>query len=579
MKHLFYLNRYLYKYRYRLLLGVLFMTLSILFKIIPAQYVRYAFDIVSEGLKSKTESEIRLTILKYAGVILGTALIGGGFLYLVRQTIIVVSRFIEYDLKNEIYNHYQSLDLHFYKNNNTGDLMARISEDVSRVRMYLGPAIMYGVNLAITFILVIGYMLTINVKLTFYAILPLPILSYTIYYVNNIINKKSELIQRGISNMSSFTQETFSGINVLKTYICESHFIEKFKHMTNDYKTKSLSLVKTQALFFPFMMACIGLSIILTVYVGGKEVISGNITTGNIVEFIIYINMLTWPVTALGWITSIIQRAAASQKRINEFLAVKNMLISKKGFQKKIEGHIRFENVSFTYTDTKIKVFDKISFEIKAGETLAILGQVGSGKSTLMQLIARIYDVEEGTIYIDNKAIIDYDIQNLRKQLGYVPQDVFLFSDTIADNIRFGLANSTPEAIEKAAKQADLYNNILDLPQKFETLVGERGIMLSGGQKQRVSIARVMIKDTPILLLDDCLSAVDTQTEDNILNNLKENKNDCTTLIITHRISSAKLADRIMILEDKKIADLGTTEELLSRNIFFRELYQKQTGN
>ena len=555
---------------------MLFTIASILFKIIPARYVRNAFDLVIEGIKDD-QANLEVTILKYTAIILGAALVSGFFLFLIRQTIIVVSRLIEYDLKNEIYCHYQTLDNTFYKKNNTGDLMARISEDVNRVRMYLGPGIMYGLNLGITFILVIGYMLTINVKLTLFAIAPLPFLSVVIYYVNNLINQKSELIQRELSNMSSFNQETFSGIDILKSFACEDQFIRQFRQISNNYKRKSLNLVKTQAWFFPCMLISIGLSIILTVYIGGLEVIKGNITTGNIIEFLIYINMLTWPVTALGWITSITQRAAASQKRINEFLKVQSSLVSKKQLKRTIRGNIRFEKVSFSYKDTGIQVFDKVSFSLKAGETLAIFGSVGTGKTTLIQLLMRIYDVDEGIIYIDDQPIDDYDIQHLRRQIGYVSQDVFLFSDTIANNICFSLPDASSQDVIDASKQADLYANVHDLPQKFETIVGERGIMLSGGQKQRISIARVLIKDFAILLLDDCLSAVDTQTEANILNNLKKRQKQETILISSHRVSSTKLADKIILLENAKIAAIGSLEEVMDSNTKFRELYRKQT--
>lgn len=576
LKSLTYLNKYLRKYWFRLCLGILFTIASILFKIIPARYVRNAFDLVSTNLENE-QADLEFTILKYAAIILGAALASGFFLFLIRQTIIVVSRLIEYDLKNEIYRHYQTLDSTFYKNNNTGDLMARISEDVSRVRMYLGPAIMYGINLATTFILVIGYMFTINVKLTLFAIAPLPFLSIVIYYVNNLINHKSEVIQAELSNMASFTQETFSGINVLKSFVREPQFGLRFSEISNTYKHKSLNLVKTQAWFFPSMIISIGLSIILTVYVGGIEVIKGNITTGNIIEFLIYINMLTWPVTALGWITSITQRAAASQKRINEFLEVKSPLVSNHNLKYPIKGNIRFENVSFTYKDSGIQVFDKISFELKAGETLAIFGGVGTGKTTLIQLLMRLYDVDEGMIYIDDRPLSAYNIQDLREQMGYVPQDVFLFSDTIANNIRFCLPKATHEQVIEASKAADLYNNIQSLSKQFETVVGERGIMLSGGQKQRVSIARVLIKDFAVLLLDDCLSAVDTQTEDNILNNLKKRKHKVTTLITSHRVSCTKLADKVLLLDRAKLVDLGTLTEIMERNPKFRELYHKQT--
>ena len=587
MKELAYLNKYFVKYRYRFVLGILFITLSNVFAIFPAQMVRHAFDLVNDTIKvypnfkgtdlqSAFYEEFLFIILFYGGLIVLMAFMRGAFLYLTRQTTIVMSRLIEYDLKNEVYTHYQSLPVSFYRRNNTGDLMARISEDVSRVRMYLGPGVMYGANLIITFVLVIGYMLTVNVKLTLYSLLPLPILSASIYYVNNLINKRSEAIQRKLSDMSTFVQEAFSGIRVIKAFSREEDSADRFTRESLAYRDKSLDLIKVNALFFPLMLALIGMSIILTVYVGGVEVINGAITPGNIAEFIIYVNLLTWPVTALGWVTSIIQRAAASQERINQFLKVKNDIVSEKDIIKPIKGKIQFKNVDFVYADSGIQALKNINFEINDGQSLAILGTTGSGKSTIANLLCRLFDISKGEILIDDLNIKDFNIENLRKNIGYVPQDVFLFSDSIEENISFGADQQSKEEIIQAAKDADLYNNIVDFPDGFETMVGERGITLSGGQKQRVSIARAIIRKPKILILDDSLSAVDTKTENAILNSLKDIMKDRTSIIISHRVSSAKLADKIIILDEGEIKEAGTHDTLIAQNGMYKELYEKQ---
>ncbi len=515
-------------------------------------------------------------ILFYALLILAMALLRGVFLFLVRQTLIVMSRLIEYDLKNEVYNHYQTLPLSFYRRNSTGDLMNRISEDVSRVRMYLGPSVMYGLNLIILFLMLIPYMFSINVELTLYALIPLPFLSFSIYYVNNIINKRSEEIQERQSGLSTFVQEAFSGIRVIKSFVRENDMTGKFKDASEDYKNKSLRLTSVNALFFPLIMSLIGLSTILVVFIGGRQVINGEASFGIIAEFIIYVNLLTWPVAALGWITSIIQRAAASQKRINEFLFTENDIISEKNIIKNIEGEIKFKNVVFTYTDSGIQAVRDVSFHVAPGESLAIIGTTGSGKSTIANLLCRMYDVTAGEIQIDGVNIKDYNIGSYRQQLGYVPQDVFLFSDTIYNNIAFGTLNIDSEDIVQSAKEADLYNNIQEFPDKFNTKVGERGITLSGGQKQRVSIARAMIRKPRILIMDDALSAVDTKTENSILQSMERVMKGRTTIIISHRISSAKLADKIIVLDDGKIIEKGTNDSLMELGGTYRELYDKQ---
>ncbi len=520
----------------------------------------------------------RNVVLLYGGIILLMALIRGVFLFLQRQTIIVMSRLIEYDLKNDIYVHYQKLPLSFYRQNNTGDLMNRISEDVSQVRMYLGPAIMYSINMVGTAVLVISYMLTINARLTLFALLPLPILSISIYYVNNLINKRSILIQQSLSKLTTFVQEAFSGIRVMKAYIRENDFSKEFEGETKDYFNKSLSLVRVDSLFMPLIVGLIGISTILTVYIGGIEVMRGTITTGNIAEFIIYVNLLTWPVASLGWVTSLIQRASASQERINEFLNTKSEIISLENKTTPINGKVKFDNVTFVYPDSGIKALDNVSFEIREGQTLAILGTTGSGKSTIANLICRMYDVTEGTIWIDKTAIQDYELTYLRSNVGYVPQEVFLFSDSIRNNIAFGFNENDFEEsqIEEAARDADLLENIERFPKGFETMLGERGITLSGGQKQRVSIARAIIRNPKILILDDSLSAVDTKTENAILQSMKRIMKNRTSIIISHRVSSAKLADYIIFLDEGKIVEQGTNKELLERNGLYSQLYEKQ---
>lgn len=520
--------------------------------------------------------EFETGILILGGLIILMALLRGFFLFLVRQTIIVMSRKVEFDLKNEVFEQYQNLPLSFYRKNNTGDLMNRISEDVTRVRMYLGPGIMYGINLLILFPMVIYQMLSVNAELTFYALLPLPILSVSIYLVNNIINKRSEEIQESLSDLSTHVQEAFSGIRVLKAFVREMDSSRKFTIASEEYKEKSLKLTFVNALFFPLIMALIGLSIILTIYIGGNKVIKGEITYGNIAEFVLYVNMLTWPVTALGWITSIIQRAAASQKRINQFLQEKNHIQTTENLDKEITGQLAFENVTFDYPDSGIKALDNVSFSVSPGESIAIIGTTGSGKSTIANLILRLYDATEGQVKVDGRPIEAYNISNLRSQMGYVPQDVFLFSDSIENNIAFGGDDITKEQIIQAAKDADLYDNIDDFPEGFQTMLGERGITLSGGQKQRTSIARAIVKNPKLLILDDALSAVDTNTENTILKSLSRIMEGRTSVIISHRVSSAKLADKIIVLDEGRIIEQGTNESLLASGGVYKELYDKQ---
>lgn len=588
MKPLWRLNKYLLKYKGLLLLGILFTVISNIFVIIPAQLVRIAIDYVVQsltlfrpltkgGLGEFARENFLQYVLIFGVLILVMALLRGFFLFLIRQTIIIMSRRVEYDMKNEIFEHYQNLPLSFYRKNSTGDLMARISEDVSRVRMYLGPAIMYGLNLLILFPLVISYMISVNAELTFYSLLPLPILSLSIYFVNNLINERSEKIQRSLSGLSTYVQEAFSGIRVIKAFVREEDSAREFTVQSEEYKQKSIDLTKVNALFFPLIMALVGISTIITVYIGGMQVISGEIGYGVIAEFILYVNILTWPVTSLGWVTSIVQRAAASQVRINEFLDAKNDIVSTENLEVSINGDIEVKDLTFIYPDSGIKALDQVSFEIKAGQTLGIIGTTGSGKSTVANLLMRMYDPTKGQILIDQKDIRRYQVADLRRQIGYVPQDVFLFSDTIANNIGFGLDHPDRSLIEQAAKDADVYQNIVDFPKGFETMLGERGITLSGGQKQRVSIARAIAKEPKILILDDCLSAVDTKTENAILSALKNIMKDRTSVIISHRVSSAKLADHIIVLDDGRIIERGNHESLMAQRGVYAELYEKQT--
>ncbi|MCO6164331.1 ABC transporter ATP-binding protein [Flavobacterium sp. NRK F7] len=575
MKELQYLNKYFIKYKYRFLLGIAITIAAQIFKLfIPKFFGDSLRALDNDSISKELAYSILVDNFIYT---LGAALIGGFLTFLMRQTLIVMSRHIEFDLKNEIYKHYQALSQKFYKQNRTGDLMNRISEDVSKVRMYVGPSVMYSVNTLIIFIVVIIQMALISPKLTFYSLIPLPLLSYGVFKISSKIHEKSGLFQQNLSTLSSFVQEMFSGIRVIKAYAIEDQKTKEFTSLTKDSNEKAMSLAKTNSLFGPLMILLIGLSNLVVIYVGGMMYINGTIPDiGVIAQFILYINMLTWPVASLGWVSSLVQEAEASQKRINEFLKTKPDIYNSVTENTQIEGEIRFENVSFVYEDTNIQALENISFTVKSGQTLAILGKTGSGKSTILSLISRLYDVTSGTVLIDNKPIQEVNLDDLRNNIGVVPQDAFLFSDSIKNNIKFGKENATDEEVIEASKKAYVHHNIENFTNKYDTILGERGITLSGGQKQRVSIARALIKDASILLLDDCLSAVDTETEEAILNNLMDFCKNKTTLLVSHRVSSAKNADIIIILEDGKIIQQGSHNQLINTEGYYKELYNKQ---
>jgi len=587
MKDLAYLNKFFYKYRWRLIPGVIFVIISNVFGILPAEVIRIAFDLVTENLgvyqlfegfnrQAVIYDIFGSSLLLFGILVLVLSLLRGLFLFLMRQTLIVMSRHIEYDLKNEIYHHYQLLSLAFYRRHNTGDLMNRVTEDVTRVRMYLGPGIMYSINTVILFIMAICVMLTVNVRLAVFSVLPLPVLAVIIYYVNNMINYRSEKIQQRLSALSSFVQENISGIRVIKSYVREQHVRDSFALESENYKLHSMGLAKVQALFYPLMLLLVGLSNVITIYVGGIEVMKGNITSGNIAEFIVYLNLLTFPVISLGWVTSLIQRAAASQKRINEFLHQEPEIISPNVAKQTISGQIEFDNVSFIYPDTGIQALKNVSFTAKPGEMVAIIGRTGSGKSTIANLIMRMYDCTGGDLLIDDTSIKQHNLEGYRSQIGFVPQEVFLFSDTIANNIAFSADVLDMPRVEQAAKDAAVYSNIMELEKGFETLIGERGVTLSGGQKQRVSIARAIVMQPQILIFDDCLSAVDTRTEEEILNNLGRNMQGKTSIIIAHRISTIKNADKILVMENGEIVEQGHHHYLMQQKGVYFELYEKQ---
>lgn len=587
MKDLAYLNKFLYKYRWRLIPGILFVVISNFFNLLPAKIIDLAINLTTENIGTyqlfsgfhRQEMIYQIfgsSLLLFGILVLVMSLIRGLFLFFMRQTIILMSRHIEYDLKNEIYKHYQKLTLAFYRRHNTGDLMNRVTEDVSRVRMYLGPGIMYTINTIVLFAMAVVVMLMVNVRLAVFSILPLPILAGIIYYIHNIINYRSEKIQERLSILSSFVQENFSGIRIIKSYVREKFIREKFAEESEQYKFHSMAMVKVQALFYPMMLLLVGISNVIIIFVGGIEVMKGNITAGNIAEFIVYLNLLMFPVMSLGWVTSLIQRAAASQKRINEFLHEQPEIISPDVPALPVAGKITFDNVSFVYPDTGIHALNNVSFEVNPGEMVAIIGRTGSGKSTIANLLMRMYDATGGEIRIDDRQLKQLNLDGFRSQVGFVPQEVFLFSDTIANNIAFSMDTMDMPRVEQAARYAAVYSNIIELEKGFETLIGERGITLSGGQKQRVSIARAIVKQPQIIVFDDCLSAVDTKTEEEILSNLGTVMQGKTSIIIAHRISTIKNADKILVMDAGNVIEQGCHDELMAKRGTYFELYEKQ---
>lgn len=579
MKELQYLNKYLYKYSGKLLLGIFITVIARIFSLFTPRLVGNSMTAIERYINAPAmqQSDIQRILLTNIALIVAASLVSGFFTFLMRQTIINVSRYIEFDLKNEVYQHYQSLCQTFYKRNRTGDLMSRISEDVSKVRMYFGPAIMYSINTIALFVIVISYMINIAPTLTLYTLLPLPVLSLTIYKLSRAINVRSTIVQETLAKLSSFSQEVFSGIGVIKSYNLQSPIAEKFGQLSQESKNQNVALAKIQAWFFPLMILLIGFSNLLVIYVGGKQYIAGEIEIGVLAEFIIYVTMLTWPVATVGWVTSIVQQAEASQKRINSFLQQKATITDGDSKETIASASIEFKDVSFTYPDTGIQALHKVSFTLKAGETLGVIGKTGAGKSTLLELIARLYDPTEGDVLIDGQQAKTYSLRELRKAVGYVPQNPFLFSESIEENIRFGKANANMEEIKQAARDACVDDNIVDFAQGYQTLLGERGVTLSGGQIQRVSIARALIKNPLIYLFDDCLSAVDADTEEHIIMNLNRLSHAKTTCIVSHRISSVRHADKIIVLEDGEILQEGRHKELINKEGHYKNLAEKQS--
>tara|TARA_B110000093_G_scaffold88889_1_gene96139 strand:- start:731 stop:2494 length:1764 start_codon:yes stop_codon:yes gene_type:complete len=579
LKELSYINKYFSKYKKNLLSGIIIIIAARILLLITPGLIRNSINVIDNyrtGVNTNLELVESELITNIFLILLASGL-AGIFTFLTRQTIINVSRYVEFDLKNEIYSQYQKLSLNFYKISQTGDLMNRISEDVAKVRMYVGPAVMYSINTITLLIIVVIYMYKQSPELTFYTLSPLPFLSFTIYKLSKLINKKSIIVQEYLSELSSFSQESFSGIALIKSYSIEQKNYDEFNTLSEKCKNSQISLVKIQALFFPLMIFLIGLSNLFVIYVGGVQYLEGKLEgIGTIAEFIIYVNMLTWPVASLGWISSIIQQAEASQKRINEFLKQKSEIISKNNKEVDISGDVEFKNVNFTYKDTGIQALKNINFKIDKGDKLGIIGKTGSGKSTLLNLIVRLYNIDNGELVIDENQINDINIKSLRSQIGYVPQDVFLFSDTIENNIRFGSVNSSDKEVIEVSKISDIHDDILGFKNKYKTILGERGVNLSGGQKQRISIARALIRKPKLLILDDCLSAVDTETEENIINSLNNLNYSTTTIIVSHRVSSMKNANKIIVLNNGDIEEMGTHSELMKMNGYYKETYEQQ---
>ena len=577
MHHLKYLNKFFWKYKQTLCLGIAFIIVANIFAIYPAEFVREALDYVLQNIEEPKTGNLSNTLVNYGLLIVGCAILKGIFLYFMRQTIIVMSRKIEFDIKNEIFNKYQQLSISFYNENKIGDLMNRITEDVTRVRMYIGPTLMYAINIIVLFFLVITQMLAVSKTLTAFVLFPLPILAISIYFVSSKINRQSEQVQAQLSEITSISQETFSGIQIIKSFTNENNSLKVFFESCKEYTRKQIKLVKIEAIFIPIIITLIGLSTILTIYVGGLEVFAGRISAGNIAEFIIYVNMLAWPVASIGWVTSLIQRASASQERINEFLNLEPRIRNFNNAQTLISGDISFKEISLTYRDTKIKALDKISFDIKEGSTLGIFGKTGSGKSTIANLICRILDLDSGNISFGHIPIKKLNLNNLRSSIGYIPQDGYLFSGTIKENIAFSKNVVDENQIILSAKKADILDEINKFQDGFNTIVGERGVQLSGGQRQRLAIARAFYKNPDIYIFDDCLSAVDANKEKEILKNLHNETKNKTTIIISHRISTFQNADKIIVLNSGVLVDSGNHEELISREGFYKEIHISQS--
>ena len=580
MLELKHLNKYFFKYKVKIIIGILITIIARIFALIAPNLIGNSITLIENYLSTSSlnietiKSKLLINIL----FIIGSAVIAGIFTFIMRQMLINVSRFIEFDLKNEIYKKYQSLSFDFYKNNRTGDLMNRISEDVSKVRMYVGPAIMYTITTASLFIIVVTYMLNVAPKLTLYTLLPLPVLSVIIYKISKIINRKSKVVQEFLSKLTTYTQESFSGVKIIKTYVVQKYINKELRSLAAISKEKNMSLVKVQAWFFPLMMLLIGISNILVVYIGGLQYMNNEIELGVLAEFIIYVNMLTWPVATVGWVTSIVQQAEASQKRINEFLETKPSIINPSTKKIDIKGEIKFDKVSLNFKETNIQALNEVSFKINKGESIALMGDVGSGKSTLLELICRIYDPTIGKIFLDGNDIKKINLNELRTNIGYVPQSTFLFSDSIINNIKFGKLDASLDEVKKSVKIACLTKDIELFKEKYNTLLGERGVNLSGGQKQRLAIARALIKKPEILILDDSLSAVDTETEEKILSSLNDVTKKMTVIIATHRISSAKTCDKILVLKNGSVLEFGSHKDLINKNGYYSTSYRKQSS-
>ena len=581
MKELRYLNKYLFKYKKRILLGLLITIIARIFALITPNLIGDSITILENFFitNSVNDDLVKTKLLQNILIIVGSAFMAGFFTFIMRQMLINVSRFIEFDLKNEIYRKYQELNSEFYKKNRTGDLMNRVSEDVSKVRMYIGPAIMYTINTVTLFIIVVTYMLVVAPKLAFYTLLPLPFLSLLIYFISVKINIKSKIVQEFLSKLTTYTQESFSGVKIIKAYTIEGSINKKLKFLASECKDKNMSLAKIQAWFFPLMILLIGISNIIVVYIGGIQYMKGIIELGILAEFIIYVNMLTWPVATVGWVSSIIQQAEASQKRINEFLKSDSIVKTSDGFKYKIHGKIEFKKVQFMYPETKILALNEISFRIDRNSSLAIMGEIGSGKSTILDLICGVNDPSKGDIYIDDRNLKKHNIDNLRSYIGFVPQNSFLFSDTIENNIRFGNENADLKEIKKVSKWTCILNDIEKFNKKFKTILGERGVNLSGGQKQRISISRALIKDPKILILDDSLSSVDTETEEQIIKNICSIKKNFTLIMTTNRISCAKNFDNILIVQNGKVTQFGNHDDLIKKDGYYKEIYRFQSSH